>query len=75
MRLYVRTSRRTGVSMPFWLVPLAWLLWLTALVLYYLIVLILGGAVLAGRAAGWAWRRAHRRPPAGAAPRSRWRGR
>lgn len=47
MRLYVRTSRRTGVSVPLWLavvvmpfVAMVWLLWFTVRALVWLAVVL-----------------------------------
>jgi hypothetical protein len=61
MPAYIRTSRRTGISMPFWLVPVAALVWVTVLFAYWLGLLTLAAGIWAVRGGRWAWLRTHRR--------------
>lgn len=57
MRAYVRTSRRTGISLPFWLALPAVLLWLAVVIVLGLITLVVLLGVLAWHEGRSVWMR------------------
>lgn len=61
MRAYVRTSRRTGVSMPWWLAMIVGALWLVVMLMVLVYGWILMGCVLGVRATRRWWARRQER--------------
>lgn len=62
MRAYVRTSRRTALSLPVWIAVPALLLWVSVMIVVGLVGLVLLAGLAAFHVGQRAWRRRRRAP-------------
>jgi hypothetical protein len=59
VRVFYRTGRRTGVSMPFWLALIVGAVWLVVMLAVLLYGLIAAALIFVGRQGYSYWRRRH----------------